>query len=186
MQNKLITALLAFTALTSLAQQPSNAELLATLKKSKATTIRIAEESYSNLTSQYSEVDLAFVSAIINEFYNSSQTLQQLMIHSFEHSFGILPKANDLDEFAQEIDTLNNLFDESREELFTQFEFIYNKHHHDYCKNNSNGKFSQAKASEVFDDALQLIFDFGGSINTKNNIALKIIDAKIAELEAQA
>jgi len=186
MKNKLISTLLAFTTLTSLAQQPNNAELLTCLKNIKP-TIMAEEEYYSNLVSQFDQADYPFLYRILDDFsYNPS--MLEFGSHVFEHVVDIIGTIEGFAKPTREImATLEPLVEKSKEELFTQFESVYNKNHQNYCQNNPNGTFAQIKASDVFNYILQINI-FVKIHSTKRAVPYPyvIIGGEIVKLENQA
>jgi hypothetical protein len=183
MKNKLITALLAFTALTSLAQQPNNAELLTYLKNIKPTILDDSDTCYSNLISQWNQADFAFIFRVTDEFsYSSSKMV--FGSHVFTQMIDIFGTTEGFKKSIREVmPTLDPLVEKSKEELFTQFESIYNKHHQNYCKNNPNGKFTQMSANDIFNHILRINI-FVTVLSAKNAVPYpyEIIDTEIAKL----
>lgn len=206
MKNKLITAILAFTTLTSLAQQPSNAELLMHLKSVKA-EIELNLKESKTMLSQGAETD--FVLNILNDFFNEAKDLQDMLISKNVNpqfdlicsytSLGQLPdvdctKITHYDVNGKAVGWTNvptiiiNLdinFKKTLSELFTS---IYTKHHTKYLQQDPHGRFAAMTTQNDIDQILNEILLEICYNNCTFDICplLDMIDAKIVELEAQA
>lgn len=177
MKKQLLTTLLAFTAISCFATQPSNTELLAHLKK-----VRI--ELLNNLESIKKAGVSPFAFNLLDEFYNSSKLLQKYVSHGINDEFKLICN------MATWEDALYSTTGEPMaitgtdiKKLSQLFESIYTKLHKNYCNDNPNGELVNVTAQDMFEDICEAIIYSDGIIMSKELI--KKIDAKIKELEKQ-
>jgi hypothetical protein len=203
MKNKLITSLLAFTALTSLAQQSNDATLLAHLKSVKAEIEFNLNESKTML-SQDAETDFAV--SIVNDFFNEAKDLQDMLIdENVKPQFDLICNYTTLSQLPDVnctkvthydangkatgwtnvptiIINLDVNFKKTLSELFTT---IYTKHHTKYCQQDPHGRFAamttQNDIDGIFNEVLREICSNSCSLDTCP--LLDMINTKINELE---
>lgn len=176
MANKLITTFFTFITLSSLAQQPNNAELLAHLKNVRT---EIAEDLHREEISNES----IFALKLASEFYAESKPLQQYISETVNEGFNFI--CNDLKKWDQLFylppnnQGLDIIF--NAKEQYVLFESIYTKLHKNYCSDNPNGPLVKVSAHDVYEEFFNLVVFLDGLL-IPNELAKKI-DAKIAELE---
>lgn len=205
MKNKLITAILAFTALTSLTQESNDTTLLAHLKSVKAEIEFNLNESKTML-SQDAETDFAV--SIVNEFFNEAKDLQDMLIdQNVKPQFDLISNYTTLSQLPNVACTkvthydadgnatgwtnvptiiinLDANFKKTLSELFTS---IYIKHHEKYYQQDPHDRFAtmttQNDIDKIFNEVLGMICSDSCSLDTCP--LLDMINAKIAELETR-
>ncbi|HEX4068668.1 MAG TPA: hypothetical protein VHX42_01095 [Candidatus Babeliales bacterium] len=181
MKKQLLTILLTITPFL-ISATPSNAELLAHLK-----SVRI--EILNDIIVTDETAESIFGLNILNEFYNTSQLLQQDISSIVNNNFELLCNMAPYSRlFYIPMDQKPPFTDTEEQDLYRLFKSIYVKLHQDYCKNNPNGTLVNATAHNVFQNEAMLyktvihemIIRTHGLIWPK--ALIKKIDTKIAEL----
>jgi len=185
MKNRFLTTFLALAAIaafthTQSTQQPTKAELLAHLHNVKAEITEIIQNYEGPIIPEDKKSEQQFALNIINEFYDSSDLLQQNLSNQIDNDFSLL--CNNMINFNQlphNITYVAPTFDKiTKTQLYQTFEAIFAKLHPQYCINNPNGCLISITAQDIFEEILEVIFYI-----KELEPWLQKIDTKIAELK---
>lgn len=210
MKNRLIATLLILSTIsifaTSLIEKPSKTELLAHLKQVKANIESNLKDLGDDITP-----DTIFYIKLMDEFFNRAEVLKKILIYKyvkpqFKFICNCLLTLEELPlaEYTHvkhydnkgrwtggstnipnaRINLNINLMAELRELFFA----IYTEHHIQYCQNNHHGRYATEITKKEIDELFETVLDnICYDYCTYDTCPLlEMIDAKIAQLEAQA
>ena len=207
MKNRFLTALLTLATVPffassfakASADRPTNAQLVTHLQQVKAEIIDVTQQLHTawlgdakdddTLPTDQSKEDAkherqnrTFALKVINEFYDNSVILQQILCDKINEDFNFL--CNNM----VGINQLPNKFvysepvitEDAKKQLFQELEPIFAKHHQQYCIDNPNGALIAITARDSFGEIVEII-----TYIKEPNAWIQKIDTKIAELEQQ-
>jgi hypothetical protein len=201
MKNKLFAGLLALATIPFFANEaPTNAQLITHLKQVKAEIIDVIQSlqngwlgdaqdddslptDKSKEDAKHERANREFGLKVINEFYDNSVILQQILGDRINEDFNFL--CNNMIGINQ----LPNKFvysepvitEDAKKQLIQELEPIFAKHHQQYCIDYPNGALIAITARDSFEEIVEII-----TYIKEPNAWVQKIDTTIAELEQQA
>jgi hypothetical protein len=203
MKNRLLAAILTLATVPFFAsattQQATNAQLVTHLKQVKAEVINMTQQlqdkwltidKYADtLPNDKCKEDVKherqnrdFALKIINEFYDNSALLQQMLCDRINEDFNLLCNnmisINQLPNKLVYIEPV--ITEDAKKQLYQELEPIFAKHHQQYCIDYPNGELIAITAHDAFEEIVEII-----TYIKEPNAWIQKIDIKIAELEIQ-
>jgi len=161
-------------------QQPNKAELLVHLKQIRSTIFNVIQQNFNHFVPADALSNQNFAYTVINEFYDSSDLLQQALCDHISDEFNLLcDNMMPFNQLERKLIYVEPVIEETiKKQLYQELVPIYAKHHKQYCIDNPNGELVKIAADKIFDELLEIIF-----IIKEPHAWLQKLDAKIAELE---
>lgn len=180
MKNRLLTALLTLATVPFFANAKiTNAELLTHLQQIRTEILYAIQQNNGPIVSDNDLPTKNFAFKVINEFYDNSILLQQLLCDKIKNDFNLLLDGMiNLDQLPHELTYVEPAIEQKTKDLlYQELEPIYVKYHQQYCIDYPNGVLVAVTADDIFEEILEIIF------NIKEPHAwIQKLDVKIAEL----